>query len=87
MHIWKQIGYKFLWGSCVLGGPYEQIHKTQGWEKKSNFFFPWGFCKDFLRNQMRMNFPGNQMGDGFSWESNGGFKKKKKKNLISTCED
>ena len=22
-----------------------------------------------------MNFPGNQMGDGFSWESNGGFKK------------
>ena len=21
-----------------------------------------------------MNFPGNQMGDGFSWESNGGCK-------------
>ena len=44
--------------------------------KKKQFFFPWGFCKDFLGNQMRMNFPGNQMGDGFSWESNGGFKKK-----------
>ena len=25
---------------------------------------------DFLENQMRMNFPINQMGDGFSWESN-----------------
>ena len=30
---------------------------------------------DFLGNQTRMNFPGNQMGDGFSWESNGGCKK------------
>ena len=29
---------------------------------------------DFLGNQTRMNFPGNQMGDGFSWESNGGCK-------------
>ena len=28
--------------------------------------------EDFLGNQTRMNFPGNQMGDGFSWESNGG---------------
>ena len=72
MHIWKQIDYKFLWGSCVLGGPYEQIHKTQGWKKKQFFFcFPWGFCKDFLGNQTRMNFPGNQMGDGFFWESKG----------------
>ena len=31
---------------------------------------------DFLGNQTRMNFPGNRMGDGFSWESNGGCKKK-----------
>ena len=31
-----------------------------------------GFCLDFLGNQMRMNFPGNRMGDGFSWESNRG---------------
>ena len=30
---------------------------------------------DFLGNQMRMNFPGNQMGDRFSWESNGVCKK------------
>ena len=30
--------------------------------------------EDFLGNQTRMNFPGNQMGDGFSWESNGGCK-------------
>ena len=29
---------------------------------------------DFLGNQTRMNFPGNRMGDGFSWESNGGCK-------------
>ena len=29
---------------------------------------------NFLGNQARMNFPGNQMGDGFSWESNGGYK-------------
>ena len=33
-----------------------------------------GFCLDFLGNQTRMNFPGNRMGDGFSWESNGGCK-------------
>ena len=37
---------------------------------------------DFLGNQMRMNFPGNRMGDGFSWESNGGCKKIKNNNLI-----
>ena len=29
-----------------------------------------------------MNFPGNQMGDGFSWESNGGCKKIKNNNMI-----
>ena len=28
---------------------------------------------DFLGNQMRMNFPENRMGDGFSWGSNGDF--------------
>ena len=32
---------------------------------------------DFLENQTKMNFPRNQMGDGFSWESNGGFAKRK----------
>ena len=41
-------------------------------KKKGNLSgFPWGFCMDFLGNQTRMNFPGKQMGDGFSWESNG----------------
>ena len=30
---------------------------------------------DFLGKQTRMNFPGNRMGDGFSWESNGSCKK------------
>ena len=45
--------------------------ENTGSKKKSNFFcFPWGFCMDFLGNQTRMNFPGNRMGDGFSWESN-----------------
>ena len=30
---------------------------------------------DFLGNQTtRMNFPGNRMGDGFCWGSNGGCK-------------
>ena len=58
--------------------PLEQIQKTQGAKKKSNFFYlPRGFCMDFLGNQTRMNFPGNRMGDGFSRESNGGCKKKK----------
>ena len=37
---------------------------------------------DFLGNQTRMNFPGNQMGDGFSCESNRGCKEKKNKNMI-----
>ena len=32
---------------------------------------------DFVGNQTRMDFPGNRMGDGFSWESNGGCKKNK----------
>ena len=31
---------------------------------------------------MRMNFPGNRMGDGFSWESNGVAKKIKNNNMI-----
>ena len=45
--------------------------------KKNAIFlvFLGGFCMDFLGNQTRMNFPGNRMGDGFSWESNGGCKK------------
>ena len=34
-------------------------------KKTNNFFgFSWRFCMDFLRNQMRMNFFRNQMGDG-----------------------
>ena len=36
---------------------------------------------DFLINQTRMNFPGNLMGDGFSWESYRGCKEKNK-NMI-----
>ena len=39
-----------------------------------------GFCLDFLGNQTRMNFPENRMGDGFSWESNGGCKKNNNNN-------
>ena len=30
---------------------------------------------DFLGNQTRMNFPGNRMGDGFSWNQTGVAKK------------
>ena len=42
--------------------------------------------EDFLGNQTRMiergmDFPGNQTGDGFSWESNG-VEKKKNNNMI-----
>ena len=55
----------------------EQIQKTQGAKKSKFFGFPWGFCMYFLGNQTKMNFPGNRMGDGFSWESNGGCKKNK----------
>ena len=57
--------------------PLEQIQKTQGAKKSKFFGFPWGFSMDFLGNQTRMNFPGNRMGGGFSWESNGGCKKNK----------
>ena len=65
MHIWKQIGYKFLWGSCVLGGPYEQIHKTQGGKKKSNFFlFSLGVLQGFSQKSNE---------DEFSQKSNGGW--------------
>ena len=55
--------------------PLKQIQKTQGAKEKQFFWFSLGVCMDFLRNQTRMNFPGNRMGDGFSWESNGGCKK------------
>ena len=37
---------------------------------------------DFLGNQTRMNFRGNRMGDGFSWESNERCKKKINNNMI-----
>ena len=37
---------------------------------------------DFLENQMRMNFLGNRMGNGFSWESNGCCKKNNNNNMI-----
>ena len=69
---------KFKSNGTKAKRPLEQIQKTEGAnKKKSNLFgFPWGFGMDFLGNQ-RMNFPGNRMGDGFSWESNGGCKKKK----------
>ena len=52
----------------------KQTQKTEGAKEKQFFGFPWRFCMDFLGNQTRMNFPGNRMGDGFSWESNGGCK-------------
>ena len=69
---------KFKSSGIKAKRPLEQIQKTQGAKKKkSNFFcFAWGFCMDFLGNQTRMNFPGNRMWDGFSWESNGGCKNK-----------
>ena len=69
---------KFNYSGIKAKKPLEQIQKTQGAKKKSNFFYlPRGFCMDFLGNQTRMNFPGNQLGDGFSWESDGGCKKNK----------
>ena len=68
---------KFKSNGTKAKRPLEHIQKTQGAKKKSNFFgFRWGFCMDFLGNQTRMNFPENRMGDGFSWESNGGCKNK-----------
>ena len=42
-------------------------------KKKSIFLvFLGGFCMDFL-GKMRMNFPKNRVGDGFSWGSNKDF--------------
>ena len=50
--------------------------ENTGSKRKAIFLgFLWGFCMDFLGNQTTMNFPGNRMGVGFSWESNGGCKK------------
>ena len=64
---------KFKSNGTKAKRPLGQIQKTQGATKKSNFFgFTWGFCMDFLGNQTMMNFPENRIGDGFSWESNGG---------------
>ena len=65
---------KFTSNGTKAKRPLEQIQKAHGAKKKkTNFFgFHWEFCMDFLGNQTRMNFPGNRMGDGFSWESNGG---------------
>ena len=54
--------------------PLQHIQKPHKAKKKAFFFFngfPWGFCMDCLRNQQMKNLPGNGMGDGFSWESNG----------------
>ena len=52
---------KFKSNGIKAKRPLEQIQKTQGAKKKSNFFYlPRGFCMDFLGNQTRMNFPGNQ---------------------------
>ena len=65
---------KFKSNGTKAKRPLEHIQKTWGAKKKSIFFcFPWGFCMDFLKNQTRMNFPGNRMEDGFSWGSNGDF--------------
>ena len=68
------IGFvKFKSNGTKAKRPLEQIQKTKEAKKRrSNLSgFRWGFCMDFLGNQTRMNFPGNRMGDGFSWESNG----------------
>ena len=60
---------KFKSNSRKAKRPLEQIQKTLGAKKKNNFFgFPWGFYMDFLGNQTKMNFPGNRMEGGFSWE-------------------
>ena len=67
---------KFKSNGIKAKRPLEQIQKHREPKKKKHFFgFLWGFCVDFLGNQTRMNFPGNRMGDGFSWESNRGCKK------------
>ena len=75
---------KFKSNGTKAKRPLEQIQKARSKKNKGIFFvcFCWGFCMDFLRNQRRMNFPGKRIGDGFSWESNGGCKKIKNNNLI-----
>lgn len=73
----NRMGDGFSWES---NGGFAKRKNREQKKKKSNIFgFPWGFCMDFLGNQTRMNFPGNRMGYGFSWESNGGFAKRKHK--------
>ena len=65
----NRMGDGFSWES---NGGFAKRKNREQKKKKSNFFgFPWGFCMDFLGNQTMMNFPGNRMGDGFSWESHG----------------
>ena len=65
----NQIGMDFLGNQ--MGFCKEKTQGAKKKKKKSNFFcFPWGFCMNFLGNQMRTNFPRNRMGDGFSWELN-----------------
>ena len=51
--------------------PYNTSRKHREEKIKQFFLFSMGVYMDFLGNQTRMNFPGNQMGDGFYWESNG----------------
>ena len=53
-----------------LGDPVNNHHscpchpKNTGRKKKAILVFLGGFYKDFLRNQTRMNFPKNRIGDG-----------------------
>ena len=57
---------KFKSNATKAKRPLQQIKKPQGAKKKNNFYgFPWGFCMDSHRNQMRKNLPENGMGDGF----------------------
>ena len=75
---------QFFWFSLGVSHGFSRKLNEDEFSRKSNGGWIFlgikqglqGFCLDFLGNQTRMNFPGNRMGDGFSWESNGGCKKK-----------
>ena len=68
---------KFKSSGIKAKRPLEQIQKTQGAKKKAIFLvFLRGFTCIFSEIKRGWIFPEIKMGDGFSWESNGGWKKK-----------
>ena len=67
---------KFKSNGTTAKRPLKQIQKTQGAKEKQFFWFSLGVLHGFSRKSNEDEFSGNRMGDGFSWESNGGCKKK-----------